>query len=420
MGFSQYKSIGVSMVAEENEEFDDELDDENFTDLDEVKDDLQELEIGSDEDETLNMDDFSLEDIDGEKEAVQMSRQWYKKIEIDTWLTKMHMATTGIRQKDQYRAQSRQFTKNMEVIGDISFYAYSPEDLSKPYKERKKEKKLKDYKEIIGYNTSFWNHEDKESVIYQQALKTSQEYDPVEYAKLIRRLVVKTFTELKRDKKKEGHAGRWRGTLEESILMGVDGVFGENRGKARPFFYINLPGFKYRISLKRTHTFIGDRYVFTIPNPKTGELSTYRIKGRRFTPGKDFKVYNAETREKVAVIDDRMLNVGGKTTIRFRGEREFEDLNRSVVFRRVLILFGIMLRYMKDIDRKYHHIFKALRMKRKYIKDLRKAKKKGDPAAIDAVNMKYEMIQRKCKLIKSVAVTNSEMTLHYNPRRIRS
>ncbi|MHA1620133.1 MAG: hypothetical protein ACTSVZ_12720 [Promethearchaeota archaeon] len=406
--------------GEEEEVFDEELDDEEFTDLDEVHDDLQELEIGSDEDETLNMDDFSLEDIDGEKEAVQMSRTWYKKIEIDSWATKMHMATTGIRQKDQYRAQSRQYTKNMEVVGDISFFAYSPEDLGKPFKERKREKKLKDYKEIFAFNNSFWDHMDKDSTIYKQALKTSQEYDPHEYAKLIKRLVLKTFSELKRDKKKQGQAGRWRGTMDESILMSVNSIFGENRGKARPFFYINLPGFRYRIALYRTHSIMGDRYMFTIPNPKTGELNTFRIKGRRFTPGKDFKVYNAETGQRVAIIDDRLLNVGGKTTIRFRGEKEYEDLNRSVVFRRILIMFGIFIRYMKETDRKYSQIHKALKKKKNYLKAIKKAKKSGDPAKLEKVVLKYEVIQRKCNLIKSVAVTNSEMTLHYNPRRMRS
>ncbi|MHA1775573.1 MAG: hypothetical protein ACTSWC_02295 [Promethearchaeota archaeon] len=412
----------MSEEPEENqeEEYDQELDDQDFKNLDEVVDEVQELEIGSDEEESLNMDDYSIEDIDGEKEAIQMSRQWYKRIEVDTWLTKLHMATTGIRQKDQYRAQSRQFTKNMEVTGDISFFSYSPEDLAKPYKERKKEQKDKTYKEVIGYNISFWDHTFKESVIYQEALKHSQDYEPEEFSKLLKRIVIKTFTELKRDKKKEGHAGRWRGTLEESLLMSINNMFGENRGKPRPFFYINLPGFEYRIALMRTHSIIGDRYMFTVPNPKTGELTTFRIKGRRFTPGKDFRVYNAETGERVAEIDDRMLNVGGRTTIRFRSEPEFELLNRSVVFRRVLILFAIYIRFMKENNKKYRHIYKALRMKKKYMRAIKKAKRSKDPAKLQKVNMKFEQLQRKCKMIKSISVTNSEMTLHYNPRRIRT
>lgn len=408
------------MSEEEQDEFDEELDDENFTDLDEVKDSLQELEIGSEEDESLNMDDFSPEDIDGEKEAIQMSREWYKRIEIDMWKTQMHTATMGIRQQDQYRAQSRQFTANMEVKGDIAFFGYSPEDLAKPLKERKREKKVLEYKEILALNKSFWDPKDDESSIVKQAQKLSQDYEPAEYAKLLRRLVVKTFSELKRDKKKKGHAGRWRGTLEESVVNSTNAMMGENKGKSRPYFFMNLPGYNYRIGLMRTHSIIGDRYMFTIPNPKTGELTTYRIKGKRFTPGKDFNVYNSETNQRVAEIDDRKLNIGGKITIRFRGEKEFEDLNRSVVFRRILILFGILIKFLDDIDAKYKHIYKALKKKGKYLKLIRKAEKKEDQAKIDAIKMKYESIQKKCKMIKSVVVTNSELTLHYNPRRIRT
>ncbi len=397
---------------EENEDIEDELDD--------VNNDLQELDLGSDEDESQNMDDYSTEDIDGEKEAVQLSRQWYKRIEIDSWKTQIHSATLGIRQKDQYRAQSRQYTASMEVRGDITFYSYSPEDLAKPYKERGSEKKVTDYKEIMAINSSFWDVDDKNSAVYKQAEKASQDYDPKKYAPLLRRLVLKTFSELKRDKKKKGHAGRWRGTIEESIVNSMSSSFGENRIKPRPFFFLNIPGYNYRIGLKRTHTILGERYVFTIPNPDTGELSTYRIKGRRFTPGKDYIVYDSETKEKVATIDDRKLNIGGKVTIKFRPEPEFENLNRSTVFRSILIHFGAVNQYMNEVNTKYKKIRKALQMKRKYLKAIRKAEKKEDPAAIEAAKIKYEEIQNKCKMIKSVPVTNSELTLHYNPRRIRT
>lgn len=402
----------------EEENIDEELDDEDFEDVNEVVDDLQELEIGSDEDESLQMDDYTVEDIDGEKESIQMSRQWYKRIEVDHWLTKLHTATMGIRQKDQYRAQSRQFTANMEVKGEIEFFSYTPEELNKPVGKRGKPKKVKDYREIFAFNNSFWNNNDQEAIIYKQAQKMSKDYDPTEYAKLLRRLVIKSFTELERDSKKQGKAGRWRGTIEESILMSTNTLFGENRGKPRPFFFINLPGYKYRIALWRTHTFIGDRYVCTIPNPKTGELTTFRFKGMRFTPGKDFKVYNAETNEKVARLNERFLNVGGKVTIHLYDE--YEDLNRSVVFRRILMLFSATIPFLNDLQKKYRHISKALKRKEKYIKAIRKAKKSKDPAKIEAVEQKYEQILRKCKMIKSLVVTNSELTLHYNPRRVRT
>ncbi len=404
---------------ENNEEEEEEEPTEDFTDLDDVVDDVQDLDIGADDD-SLDYDDFSSEDIDGEKEAVLMSKQWYKRIEIDMWMTKAHMATMGIRQQDQYRAQSRQYTANMEVKGDITFYAYSPEDLSKPYKERKRPVKVLDYKEIVGYNKGFWDHADKKSSIYKQAEKSAEDYDPAEYAKLLRRLVIKTFSELKRDKKKKGHAGRWRGTMEESVVLGTNAMFGENRGKPRPYFFLNLPGYNYRLALWRTNTIIGDRFMFTVPHPKTGELTTFRIKGRRFTPGKDFKVYNAETGEKVAEIDDRKLNIGGRITIRFRGEPEFEDLNRSTVFRRTLILFGVLIKYLTPINRKYKRLYKGLKKKKKYLKALNKAKKTQDIAKVDEVKLKYKDIQRECKMLKAIEVTNSELTLHFNPRRIRT
>ncbi|MHA1584616.1 MAG: hypothetical protein ACTSWL_05135 [Promethearchaeota archaeon] len=407
-------------MPEEEDNLDEELDDENFENVNEVSDDLQELDIGAEENESLNMDDYNYQDIDGEKESIQMSRQWYKKIDVDLWATNVHLATTGIRIHDQYRAQSRQFSKNMDVEGDVKFFSYTPEDLKKDYKERGHAKLVKDYKEIIAINKSFWEYKKKDSIIYKEAQKHSDEYDPESYAKLNRRLVVKSFSELKRDKEKKGTAGRWRGSIEESIIMSLNSIFGENRGKARPFFYITLPGYRYRLALWRTHTFVGDRYVFTLPNPKTGELTTFRIKGQRFTAGKDFKVYNAETKEYVARLNERALNIGGKVTIKFREEPEFEDLNRSVVFRRVLILFSAIIPYLKDVNAKYHHIHKALKAKRKYLKKLAKARKSKDQAKIDAINQKYKAIQHKCKMLKTVVVTNSELTMHYNPRRVRT
>src|SRR6056297_2557519 len=292
--------------------------------LDNVVDDVQELEIGSDENETLQMDDYAAEDIDGEKEAILLSRDWYPKIDVDIWKTKLHAATIGIRQKDQYRAQSRQFTKNMEIIGDITYYEYSPEELAKPVDQRGKPEKTDDYEEVIGLNMSFWDEELEGGVIQRLADKYKDEYKPEQLKPLLKRFVLKNFTELERDKKKKGHAGRWRGTFEESVLMSINLTFGER--EPRPFFYVNVPGYKYRVAVMRTHTYFGDRYMFTLPNPDTGELTTFEIKGKRGTPGDDFECILAETEQHVADLDDRKLNIGGKTTIKFDNPEEFETM----------------------------------------------------------------------------------------------
>jgi hypothetical protein len=402
--------LGIKM-SENEEESDD------FEDLTEVEDTFQETELESDLDESLNYDDYNLEDIAGEREDIQLSKQWYKRIEVDLWKTKLHAATIGIRQKDQYRAQSRQFTANMDVIGDVEFFAYSPEDLNLDPKDRQEPKKVDDYKEIIAINKSFWDHEDESSMIFKLAQKHSKEYDPKKLAKYFRRLVIRTFTELERDKKKKGHAGRWRGTIEESILNSITMTFGEK--DPRPFFYLSIPGFNYRVALMRTHTFVGDRYVFTLPNPNTGELNTFIIEGKRATPGDDFEVF-LESGERVAVIDDRKLNVGGKVTITFNDEKEYETLNRSTVFRHVLILFSIMLKFMDEINEKYDSAYKALRKKEEIQKKMQKAMKNKDEEKMKEIKANYEKLQKECKLIRSLIVTNSELTLHYNPRRIRT
>ena len=95
-------------------------------------------------------------------------------------------------------------------------------------------------------------------------------------------------------------------------------------------------------------------------------------------------------------------------------------LNKSVVFRRILTLFAALVPFLGDIEKKYKNIYKALRKKAKYLKKIKKARKSQDPVKIEKIETKFQDDLRKCKMIKSLVVTNSELTLHYNPRRIRS
>ncbi len=392
--------------------------DEDPDQLDELVDDLQEVEIGSDEKDSINYDDYNIEDIDGEKENILLSRDWYPIIDVDIWKTKLHSATVGIRQKDQYRAQSRQFTANMDVIGDVTYYKYSPEDLAKPSADRGKPEKVEEYGEVIAINKSFWDDEDETSVIHKMAEKYKSDYKVENLRPLLKRFVLKSFTELKRDKKKKGHAGRWMGTMEESVLMGLTRTFGDR--EPRPFLYVSVPGYNYRIAVARSFTYVGDRYMFTLPNPDTGELTIFELRGKRGTPGDDFECLLAETEQHVADLDDRKLNIGGKITIRFDNPDEFENLYRSQVLRRVLVQFAAYIHFNNEVNDKYDKIYHALKEKEDYLKKLRKAEKKGDPAKIDAVKQKYLAKQKEVKMLKSIFVGNSELTLHYNPRRIRT
>ena len=153
----------------------------------------------------------------------------------------------------------------------------------------------------------------------------------------------------------------WRGTLEESQLLGSTMIFGG--GHPRPFFYVNMPGYYYRIAIFRVSTRHGERWTFSLLNPKTHELSFFTLRKRFFDPGLNYNVYNAITGDKVAFLDNRVGNIGGRIDIVFRTEPRFQELTRSSVFRRVLILFSALIKYIPEINKKYALIYKLLRSK---------------------------------------------------------
>ncbi|MBD3350791.1 MAG: hypothetical protein GF364_04815 [Candidatus Lokiarchaeota archaeon] len=346
-------------------------------------------------------DDYSVQDIAQEKEIVAVGREAYSRMEVDLYKTKMHGAIIGVRQKDQYMSKSRQFTHNMEVKGEIKFfYGYDEEN-----------KKERDgYTEVVVLDEYWWDA-DKDSELYKRAESNYPEYDPDEYAKIMRRLILKTFIGL--DEAHDENKGRWTGTIEESQIMSFCLSFGEK--DPLPFFWINAPGFKYRIPLFRTHAVTGERYVFPLFD-EDGVVTPYYIEAKRFTPGSDFQVYNAATWEKVAWVDDRSTNIGGKVDVQLFEEND--DLNRNRVFRRVLLLFAAASKYFHPLYKNYSKIYKAMVKQKDYKKDLKKKEEKGED--LTELNEKYAKAMQKLKFLKKYEVSPTELSLHFNPRRVRT
>ncbi len=358
--------------------------------------DDNESEMNDTGDEFDEYDNYSSEDIASEKEDVELGRESYSRIEIDLYKTKMHGAMVGVRQQAQYMSKSRQFTKNTEVVGEVTyFYGYE------------EEKERDGYKEVITINEFFWETE-KKSQLYKKAKEEFKDYDPAKYSKLMRKAVIKSFIGL--DKNRVENKGRWTGSIEESQIFSLALTFGEK--DPLPLFFVNLPGYKYRIPIFRTHAVTGERYVFPLVEAETGIVTPFYIEGKRFTPGSDYSVFNPCTMETVAKIDDRSLNVGGKVDIQLY--EEFDDLNRNKVFRRILILFSVLSKYLAEICDTYKTIHRALTAQKGYKKDLGKA---DDPAS---VNEKYKKAMQKMKFLKNYTVSPHELSLHYNPRRVRT
>ena len=375
---------------------------------------LEEEERGYDEeedtgDEASQVDSYREEDIAIEKQISAEGKD-YTLIEVDLWATSLHDAKIGIRQQDQYQSKSRQFTKGTEVIGEVVFHTGWGEN-------RHKEK----YKEIVTIDEEFWET-GKKSKIMQIVNDRYSDYDPKKFARIMRKLMVKTFIGLDR-KQEGGMKGRWTGSFEDSQVMSLAMTFGDRRRRnPLPFFYVDVPGFKYRVPMMRVHTIIGDRYVFPLIDDDTNTTVPYIIEGRRFTPGQDYNVYDGRTMEKIAFINDVALNIGGKVDIKFMKPKPdkngeiidtFEYLRRNYVFQRVLIMFSASLKYFHPIYRQYRRVHRAM----KTLHDFNKDQAKMTPMEFEA---KYRKAKKKLRFLKTFPVWGKELSLHYNPRRVRT
>ena len=201
-------------------------------------------------------------------------------------------------------------------MGVIEFFPFDPNNENFKPLERK---------EMLAINDTWWNLEDNENELASFAKKFVEDNNLDIWKQCSRRMVLKTFTQLESEIGKKTEAERWRGTLEESQLLGSTMIFGG--GHPRPFFYVNMPGYYYRIAIFRVSTRHGERWTFSLLNPKTHELSFFTLRKRFFDPGLNYDVYNAITGDKVAFLDNRVGNIGGRINIVFRHGASLSRIN---------------------------------------------------------------------------------------------
>jgi len=253
----------------------------------------------------------------------------YDRIIVDFWATKMHGATIGVRREDQRRAQSRQYTKGMEVRGEVEFQG----------KDKGKEW-------TIAFNEDTWDVDDESKL--RSRFKDKKE------AKMNRRIIIKTFTKL--DDKK---GGRWTGTLESSLIDSMSLSIGTR--KPLPVFKVVLPGDKFVYNIYRNHTLAGQRYMFYIIDEKTKEFRYFEIESEMFAIGEDFRVEDCATGKQVAYVDGKVIDIGGKWEIKFKDK----NLAGNPTFRQILILFACLSKFLDDVNDSVKDLYKAI-TKKKY------------------------------------------------------
>jgi len=280
-----------------------------------------------DEDGKTGEDEYSTEDIEREASSKLMIERGralpVKKITVNMWKTGMHGARIGIKKDAQWQSKSRQFSPEMDIVGDILYefdelkmmddkilkyyeldrakeLGQSIEDIKKdpdtyeklilkPLEKLPKAKKQEymdknnekldpipaenDRKLIIALNMRYWDTEveDKSKMeevdVDQDGKADKKQYLPnyltrkfAEFAGINKRLIIKVFRDMAHSEIDK--RGIWMGSIEQSLLESLASTFGEKD----PLFsgVITLPGFDYQIQLIRAHAVTGHRFVMPV------------------------------------------------------------------------------------------------------------------------------------------------------------
>ncbi len=213
------------------------------------------------------------------------------KYEVDFHKTGMHGYAMGVRQKQQHMSKSRQFSKDLDIYGEVK----------------------RDGESIgfVGIRENAWKDDE-----------LSQ-----------RRLILKYFSKTM----------NWKGTME--LMVGRSIVNSIVMESPAPVFTINLPRHDFLMDLRRIRPAkMNPGLNFGLELIDEEKLSVIQFDDKRLRPGDDFTIKTGKGK-KVGDIDSKVLNIGGKVDFKIEEESlEIHGLESCTV------LFVAMLRWKSDLD----------------------------------------------------------------------
>jgi len=215
------------------------------------------------------------------------------KISVDLWKSGLHSKEIGINQQEVHMAKTNQFTRDMDIIGEI-----------------------KEEGEENGTIAV------REGIVDQ-------------------RLVLKAFS----------GAMTYLGTFEECISLEL--AVKTSIHHAYPVFRVILPRYDYVVELRKMHggPMISERYAFFMNiDDKFNEFFT--IDQKRFARGDDWYVKNSK-REFVAKVDGKMFDIGGEWDVKIYSP----NLAKEKEFITILILFAAYRKYEKMVIKRIDKYF---------------------------------------------------------------
>lgn len=239
-----------------------------------------------------------------EDDKEKKERIVYSHIVVDLWRTKMHRQEWGIRLDAQRAQKDRQWTRDMDLIGQVKI-----------------------------------NDENYGNLAIREAIW--KEEDPLE-----RRFVMKMFSP----------SGYWRGSIER--LQGESFAISHATQEPCPAFICIFKHTRNLFRIKRlAHypRFQGQVFGFSYLD-ENDIFKSYVFDDKRLTFGSDWLVKDIHNYV-VAKIDGRFANLGGKFIIDIFDEK----LAADKTFFNMLILFSSTLRFLKDIKKNIKKSLKELK-----------------------------------------------------------
>ncbi len=223
-----------------------------------------------------------------------------RRYKVDLWLTDLNTVEIGILKQTQHRAKSRQFSKDMDVIGQIR------EDGQRTG--------------IVAYRKGLWKND-----------------DPMQ-----KRLVIKLFSEKM----------NWRGTLDMMLGRSIQLSQGAN-GFPVLSYAVNLAGHHQLVQLERSARqwpLMPERFSFFILDDDH-QPRFYKLRRKILCMGLDYILYDEHNR-KIGLLDGKVITLGGAWKVRVDAAHADRQLDA------ILQMFCAMLRFNDDARR---HILQLTR-----------------------------------------------------------
>ena len=244
------------------------------------------------------------EAVPSEEEKKKEEEIVYSQIVVDLWRTKMHKEEWGIRLDAQRAQKDRQWTRDMDLIGEVKV---NDEDYGH-----------------LAVREQIW-----------------KEKDPLE-----RRFVMKMFSP----------SGYWRGSIER--LQGESFAISHATKEPCPAFICIFKHTRNLFRIKRlAHypRFQGQVFGFSYLD-ENDVFRSFVLDDKRFTLGSDWMVKDIHDNI-IARINGKFANLGGKFDIAILDEK----LAADKTFYNMLILFSSTLRFLKDIKKNIKKSMKELK-----------------------------------------------------------